>query len=107
MDTRGFDIASKQFILAWTQEDIDLKNTSRIAARVEGKSSLARLGIGVHITAPTIHAGFRGKIQLEIYNHGPLPVKLVPGQRICQLILEQTLGVPHAGYQGQFLGQGT
>jgi dCTP deaminase len=35
-----------------------LPHTARLAARVEGKSSLARLGLGVHVTAPTIHAGF-------------------------------------------------
>jgi dCTP deaminase len=102
----GYIIHPQKFILAWTRENVNLLNTSRVAGRVEGKSSLARLGIGVHITAPTIHAGFQGKIQLEIYNHGSLPVKLVSGQRICQLIFEQTLGVPNSGYKGQFLGQG-
>ena len=54
----GFDLPPRTLVLGWTVEKIQLPHTSRIAARVEGKSSLARLGIGVHITAPTIHAGF-------------------------------------------------
>src|SRR5207244_1519550 len=54
----GFRIAPGHFYLGWTQERIQLPHRSRLAARVEGKSSLARLGLGVHVTAPTIHAGF-------------------------------------------------
>ena len=54
----GFDLEPKQFVLGYTRQKIYLPNASRIAARVEGKSSLARLGVGVHVTAPTIHAGF-------------------------------------------------
>ena len=93
------------FLLAWTTEIIDIPINSRLAARVEGRSSLARLGIGVHVTAPTIHAGFKGPLQLELVNHGPTPVILRPGMRICQLIFELTFGTPEKGYSGQFLGQ--
>ncbi|MDO8794033.1 MAG: hypothetical protein Q7J25_05380 [Vicinamibacterales bacterium] len=42
------------------------------------RSSLARLGLMVHLTAPTIHAGFNGNITLEVINHGPFHLKLVP-----------------------------
>jgi dCTP deaminase len=105
LDAQGFVMEPKVFILGWTAENINLPVTSRLAARVEGKSSLARLGIGVHITAPTIHAGFTGQIQLEICNHGTLRVKLTNGMPVCQLILEQTLGTPEKGYGGQFQGQ--
>jgi len=87
--TNGFIIEPNGFVLGWTVEKIQLPHTSRIAARVEGKSSLARLGIGVHVTAPTIHAGFGYRaddpnfegnpIQLEIWNAGPLKVRLVKG----------------------------
>ena len=93
------------FILGWTKEYLELPVNSRLAARVEGKSSLARIGLGVHITAPTIHAGFKGTIQLEICNHGSLRVRLCPNMPVCQLILEQTLGTPVKGYKGQFYGQ--
>jgi len=83
---------------------------------VEGKSSLARLGIGVHVTAPTIHAGFGYKkgdedysgspLQLEMWNVGPLDVKLVAGMPICQLIFEIVDGTPEKGYEGKFSLQG-
>jgi dCTP deaminase len=101
----GYVSKPQEFILGWTAEYIDLKYDARIAARVEGKSSLARLGIVVHMTAPTIHAGFQGQIRLEIANNGILPVRLRPGMRICQLIFETTLGAPEKAYQAHFAGQ--
>lgn len=106
MKSDGYVLEPHSFVLGWTKENIELPTFSRVAARVEGKSSLARVGIGVHVTAPTIHAGFVGTIQLEICNHGPLHVRLTPGMRVCQLIFEQTLGTAEKGYKGQFYGQG-
>ena len=113
----GFDLAPHTFILGYTQQKIYLPNQSRIAARVEGKSSLARLGVGVHVTAPTIHAGFGYNpedkdhpglpIQLEIFNVGNQIVVLDIGMPICQLILEEVREVPTRGYQGRFSAQRT
>jgi dCTP deaminase len=112
----GYDLAPLQFVLGWTCERIQLPHRSRLAARVEGKSSLARLGLGVHVTAPTIHAGFGfddadpakvgNQVQLEIFNLGPYAVHLQKGMRICQLILEEVHGTPQKGYTGQFANQG-
>jgi dCTP deaminase len=102
---KGFDLDPRSLVLGYTAEYVDLPYDSRLAARVEGKSSLARLGLGVHVTAPTIHAGFDGQIRLEIVNHGHIPITLKPGMRICQLIFEQTLGTAERGYRGQFAGQ--
>jgi dCTP deaminase len=101
----GFLLPPNKLILGWTKEFIVLKIETRLAARVEGKSSLARFGLGVHVTAPTIHAGFSGCIRLEIINHGALPIRLREDMRICQLIFETTLGTPVRGYGGQFQGQ--
>lgn len=98
----GVVIEPHTFMLAWTLEHVELPSHSRVAARVEGKSSLARLGIGIHVTAPTIHAGFKGPIQLEMCNHGPLHVRLIPHMPVCQLIFEQTLGTPEKGYRDSF-----
>jgi dCTP deaminase len=107
-----------RFILGWTHETIQIPATSRLAARVEGKSSLARLGIGVHLTAPTIHAGFGvstddknyagSQLQLEIFSYGDFPVKLKPLMKICQLIFEEVHGTPTKGYEqgGRFSVQG-
>jgi dCTP deaminase len=112
----GFVMTSNTFLLGWTIEAIQLPHRSRLAARVEGKSSLARLGIGVHVTAPTIHAGFGYKpgdenfpgnpIQLEIWNVGPLDILLEVGMPICQLIFEVVDGTPEKGYAGRFSIQG-
>ncbi len=101
----GYLLQPRNLILGWTAEYLDLRKDPRLAARVEGKSSLGRLGIGIHVTAPTIHAGFDGRIRLEIINHGHMPVRLRVGMRICQLIFEQTLGTPDKGYSGRFSGQ--
>lgn len=107
-----YRLEPKKFVLGWTHEKIKIPVTSRLAARVEGKSSLARLGIGVHVNAPTIHAGYPGgespaqPIQLEIFNYSEITYHLYPRMRICQLIIEQTLGTPVKGYEGQFSQQG-
>lgn len=98
-------IAPGEFLLNMTHEKIQLPIEARLAARVEGRSQLARLGLGVHMTAPTIHAGFRGHITLEITNQGKLPLKLRPGLRICQLIFEQVFGTPTQEMTGIFQDQ--
>ena len=102
--TNGYPLEPGILILGWTKEFLDLKQ-ARLAARVEGKSSLARLGLSIHLTAPTIHAGFPGRIRLEIVNHGHHPIILRRDMRICQLIFEQTFGTPGKDYDGQFVGQ--
>lgn len=102
----GYLLKPDILVLAWTKEYVNLVSHNRVAARVEGKSSLARFGLGIHVTAPTIHSGFDGHIRLEMVNHGKIPIRLRPGMRICQLIFEQTLGTPEKGYRGQFSGQG-
>lgn len=111
----GYDLKPDTFLLGWTAERVQLPHQSRIAARVEGKSSLARLGIGVHVTAPTIHAGFGYNpqhpthglpIQLEIFNVSKLTIQLKRGMAICQLILEEVHGTPDKGYAGMFSQQG-
>ena len=75
-----------------------------LAARVEGKSSRARFGLLVHFTAPTIHAGWAGRITLEMMCLGRYPLRLYPGLPICQLIIEEVRGRPTANvseFQGQ------
>jgi dCTP deaminase len=101
----GYHFEPNTLLLGWTRETVILPLTSRIAARVEGKSGLARLGLLVHMTAPTIHAGFIGQIQLEMCNLGPYPIILDVGMPICQLVFEITFGTPSKGYVGQFAGQ--
>lgn len=78
-----------QFVLGATLEEVYLPDD--ICARIDGRSSLGRLGIIVHSTAGHIDPGFRGKIVLEMQNIGMIPILLYPETRICQLVFEKLL----------------
>ena len=102
-----FVVHPGDFVLGVTLEKVKLPND--VVARVEGRSSLGRLGIIVHSTAGFIDAGFEGTITLEITNINNVPVALYPGMRVCQLAFETMSSpaeVPYgekksAKYQGQ------
>lgn len=99
-------IKPNQFYVSSTYENVCLPIKSKLAARVEGKSSLARLGLVVHMTAPTIHCGFDGVITLEIFNYGPFPLRVTPGKTfVCQLIIEKVSSIPTKGGGRSFSGQ--
>ncbi len=72
-----------EFVLGSTYEVITLPDD--VAARVEGKSSLGRLGLLTHATAGFIDPGFSGHVTLELSNMATLPIKLWPGMKIGQL----------------------
>ncbi|MDF5751795.1 dCTP deaminase [Spongiactinospora sp. TRM90649] len=74
-----------EFVLASTYEVISLPDD--IASRLEGKSSLGRLGLLTHSTAGFIDPGFEGHVTLELSNMATLPIKLWPGMKIGQLCL--------------------
>lgn len=102
----SFLLEPGRFVLGITRETVTLPRRARIAARVEGRSTLARLGLVVHLTAPTVHAGFDGKIVLEMFSFGKYPLKLVPGKlAICQLIFEDVRGAPGIDVKTRFQGQ--
>ncbi|GAA2739430.1 MULTISPECIES: dCTP deaminase [Kitasatospora] len=97
-----------EFVLASTYEVITLPDD--VAARLEGKSSLGRLGLLTHSTAGFIDPGFSGHVTLELSNVATLPIKLYPGMKIGQLCLfrlsspaEHPYGSERYGsrYQGQ------
>ena len=81
----AFILHPGEFVLASTYEVITLPDD--IAGRLEGKSSLGRLGLLTHSTAGFIDPGFSGHITLELSNVANLPVKLYPGMKIGQLCL--------------------
>ena len=81
------EVKPNAFVLGYTLESVALPR--HLAARVEGKSSLARLGLSIHQTAPTVQAGWNGHLRLEISNVGPFVCRLIPGIPICQLIFEE------------------
>ncbi|GLB69251.1 dCTP deaminase [Arthrobacter mangrovi] len=72
-----------EFVLGSTYETVTLPDD--IAARLEGKSSLGRLGLLTHSTAGFIDPGFSGHVTLELSNMATLPIKLWPGSKIGQL----------------------
>ena len=80
-----FILHPHEFVLASTYEKIVLPDD--IAGRLEGKSSLGRLGLITHSTAGFIDPGFMGSVTLELSNLATLPIKLWPGMRIGQLCL--------------------
>lgn len=85
-NSQPFVFQPGQFTLAATLEEVFLPDD--IAARIDGRSSIGKLGIVIHSTAGHIDPGFRGKITLEMSNIGVVPVLLYPGMRICQLVFE-------------------
>jgi dCTP deaminase len=93
------------FCTGWTAERISIPVNSRLAARVEGKSNLARLGVGIHMAAPTIHSGLEAQVQLEMFNFGPNAVILDADMRVCQLIFEPTVRASERTYRGSFAKQ--
>ena len=97
-----------EFVLGSTYEVVSLPDD--VAARVEGKSSLGRLGLLTHATAGFVDPGFSGHVTLELANVATLPIKLWPGMKIGQLCFfrlsspaEHPYGSDRYGsrYQGQ------
>jgi dCTP deaminase len=103
-----FIIHPGEFALATTYERVKLPDD--LVARVEGRSSMGRLGITMHVTAGYIDPGFQGKITLEISNIGKMPVALYTGQRVCQIVFE-TMTSPsqrpygHPERDSKYMGQ--
>ncbi|MER7584436.1 dCTP deaminase [Kitasatospora sp. NPDC097691] len=104
----AFILHPGEFVLASTYEVITLPED--VASRLEGKSSLGRLGLLTHSTAGFIDPGFSGHVTLELSNVATLPIKLYPGMKIGQLCLfrlsspsEHPYGSERYGsrYQGQ------
>ena len=97
-----------EFVLGSTYEEVSLPGD--LAARVEGKSSLGRLGLLTHATAGFVDPGFSGHVTLELANVATLPIKLYPGMKIGQFCFfrlsspsEHPYGSERYGsrYQGQ------
>lgn len=107
-DDESFVIHPGEFCLGTTEEWVELPDD--IVARIEGKSSLGRLGLIVHATAGFCDPGFKGALTLELNNLTRIPIKLWPGLLIAQLSFmaldrpaERPYGSAELGshYQGQ------
>jgi dCTP deaminase len=104
----SFVIHPGEFVLGRTEEVVEMPDD--IVSRIEGKSSLGRLGLIVHATAGFVDPGFRGSLTLEITNLTRVPIILWPGKPIAQLSFmtldaaaERPYGHPELGshYHGQ------
>jgi dCTP deaminase len=104
----AFILHPGEFVLGSTAERVTLPDD--LVARIEGKSSLGRLGLLIHSTAGFIDAGFSGHITLELSNVANLPITLYPGMKIGQvsfLAMTTPADVPYGSskvgskYQGQ------
>src|ERR671936_2523813 len=107
-DGDPFAIHPGEFALGRTLETVEIPDD--VVARIEGKSSLGRLGLIVHATAGFVDPGFRGSLTLEITNLTRVPITLWPGKPIAQLSFmaldqaaERPYGHPDLGshYHGQ------
>lgn len=86
-DGENFIMQPGDFVLAVCLEN--LKIPADLMGRLEGRSSLGRLGLVVHSTASTFDAGWDGKPVLELGNLGRMAISLTPGMRICAMTFEE------------------
>lgn len=91
-----------EFILAETLEYVCVPLTH--AMKIEGKSSLGRKGLTIHVTAGWVDPGFNGVLTLEMVNFSRVPIALTPGMWIGQVSLHQMLYPvkPEHGYKGKY-----
>lgn len=95
-DGERFIVHPGEFVLATTLERIEIPTD--LLARLEGRSSIGRIGIVIHSTAGYVDPGFKGKITLEISNLGKIAVALYPRMRICQIAFEEMSSAVNSGY---------
>lgn len=102
-----FIVQPGDFILASTHEYIEIPDD--LVGRLEGRSSIGRLGIVIHSTAALFNPGFAGKGVLELGNMGRMPVALYPGMRICSMTFEELTSPSESPYHkkknAKYLGQ--
>ena len=98
----AFVLHPGEFVLGSTFEEVGLPDT--LAGRLEGKSSLGRLGLLTHSTAGFIDPGFSGHITLELSNAANLPITLWPGMKVGQLCLFQLTSASEHPYGSEIYG---
>lgn len=97
----GILLMPGETVLGWTLERITLAD--HICGWLEGRSTFARLGLMVHISAGFMQPGLDNHQCLEMTNFSPNPMSIMPGTRICQFIFQRTIGEAH--YTGKFRDQ--
>jgi dCTP deaminase len=105
-DDRPFILHPGEFVLGSTTERVGLPND--LVARLEGKSSLGRLGLLIHSTAGYVDPGWDGFLTLELSNVANLPITIYPGMKIGQISFFQLTteaGVPYGSAGNKYQGQ--
>jgi dCTP deaminase len=95
-DEKPFIMRPGEFVLTTTKEELILPDD--LIGRLEGRSSLGRLGIIVHSTAARFDPGWIGKPVMELGNIGVMPVALYPGMRICSFTFEEVSSIVETPY---------
>jgi dCTP deaminase len=103
IDEDGFILRPQRLVLGSTYEKIILP--LHLAARLEGRSSLARLGLVIHATSGHIAPGFSRPVVLEMFNLGVNSIVLKPQMYIAQIVFEKVSILPSKAYSGQFAEQ--
>lgn len=98
-DGESFIMRPGEFALATTVEYLELSDD--LLARLEGRSSLGRMGIVVHSTAARFDPGFMGQPVMELGNIGVMPVALYPGMRICSFTFEELSSPAETSYKNK------
>lgn len=98
----GLIIHPGEFVLGVTKEVVTVPHD--LTSRIEGKSSVGRLGLIVHATAGWIDPGFHGAVTLEMTNLLRVPIKVKPGLDIAQLTFQQLSSPAENPYDGRYQG---
>lgn len=103
----GMVVHPGEFVLGSTLETLKVPND--LVARIEGRSSYARLGLIPHAAAGFVDPGFEGQITLEIQNLGNVPITIYPEDRICQVVFETMTSTSERPYSektdSKYMGQ--
>ncbi|MFH1601580.1 MAG: dCTP deaminase [Candidatus Shapirobacteria bacterium] len=101
-EKKGFILHPGEFILGNTQEKFVIPND--LAAKLEGRSSLGRIGLIIHATAGYVDPGFSGQLTFEISNISRLPIRIFPKMRIAQICFIQMTSPAKVPYGSPKLG---
>ncbi|MCG6552796.1 MAG: dCTP deaminase [Candidatus Magnetominusculus sp. LBB02] len=96
-DNESFILQPGEFALAMTKESLELPDD--LVGRIDGRSSLGRLGLIIHGTASTFEPGWSGNPTLELSNISRMPIALYPGMRICSFTFEMLSSAAEVPYR--------
>jgi dCTP deaminase len=100
--SEGFRLNPLTFALGSTMEQVNMP--ANMAGRLDGKSSLARLGLFIHITGGNIDPGFSGRVTIELFNARRKAIILRPGWPICQIVFSTLASRARRPYEGRYQG---